>query len=159
MIFTRGLRVCLAAQPADLRRGFEGLALLVRGALQEDERSSQIFVFTNKRRDRIRLLYWDGTGWWILTKKLEGGTFAWPKVPEGAAKIALRVEALEPEQSGDRQPPGCPKGEGNRRRLNQMLLSGIELKGARLRPWYEDPAAASRLPASLPTAAPVRGAS
>ena len=44
MIFTRGLRVCLAAQPADLRRSFEGLALLVRGALQEDERSSQIFV-------------------------------------------------------------------------------------------------------------------
>jgi transposase len=130
MIFTRGLRVCLAAQPADLRRGFEGLALLVRGALQEDERSSQIFVFTNKRRDRIRLLYWDGTGLWILTKKLEAGTFAWPKVPEGAAKIVLRVEALE------------------------MLLSGIDLKGARLRPWYEDPTAASRLPASPPTAAP-----
>jgi transposase len=40
-------------------------------------------------------LYWDGTGLWILTKKLEAGTFAWPKVPEGAAKIALRVEALE----------------------------------------------------------------
>jgi transposase len=128
MIFTRGLRVCLAVQPADLRRGFEGLALLVRGALQEDERSSKIFVFTNKRRDRIRLLYWDGTGLWILTKKLEAGTFAWPKVPEGAAKIALRVEALE------------------------RLLSGIELKGARLRPWYEDPAAASRAPAACPAA-------
>jgi transposase len=119
MIFTRGLRVCLAAQPADLRRGFEGLALLVRGALKEDERSSQIFVFTNKRRDRIRLLYWDGTGLWILTKKLEAGTFSWPKVQEGAVKIPLRVEALE------------------------MLLSGIELKGARLRPWYEDPSAAA----------------
>lgn len=117
MIFTRGLRVCLAAQPADLRRSFEGLALLVRGALQEDERSSQIFVFTNKRRDRIRMLYWDGTGLWLMTKRLEQGTFAWPKVPEGAAKIALRAEALE------------------------MLLSGIDLKGARLRPWYEDPSA------------------
>lgn len=117
MIFTRGLRVCLAAQPADLRRSFEGLALLVRGALQEDERSCQIFVFTNKRRDRIRMLYWDGTGLWLMTKRLEQGTFAWPKVPEGAAKIALRAEALE------------------------MLLSGIDLKGARLRPWYEDPSA------------------
>jgi len=129
MIFTRGLRVCLAAQPADLRRSFEGLALLVRGALKEDERSSQIFVFTNKRKDRIRLLYWDGTGLWLLTKKLEAGTFAWPKVPEGAAKIALRVEALE------------------------MLLSGIELKGARLRPWYEDPTAAASAP-PRPAAAP-----
>ncbi|RYD28164.1 MAG: hypothetical protein EOP86_23495 [Verrucomicrobiaceae bacterium] len=68
MIFTRGLKVCLAAQPADLRRSFEGLALLVRGALREDERSSQIFVFTNRRRDRVRLLYWDGTGLWLMTK-------------------------------------------------------------------------------------------
>jgi transposase len=130
MIFTRGLRVCLAAQPADLRRSFEGLALLVRGALREDERSSQIFVFTNKRRDRIRLLYWDGTGLWLMTKKLEAGNFSWPKVPQGAAKISLRAEALE------------------------MLLSGIDLKGARLRPWYEDPSAAAALPitAKVPAA-------
>ena len=119
MIFTRGLRVCLAAQPADLRRSFEGLALLVRGALKEDERSSQIFVFTNRRRDRIRLLYWDGTGLWLMTKKLEAGNFSWSKVPEGAAKISLRAEALE------------------------MLLSGLDLKGVRMRPWYEDPSAAA----------------
>ena len=119
MIFTRGLRVCLAAQPADLRRSFEGLAILVRQALKEDERSSQIFVFTTRRRDRIRLLYRNGTGLWLMTKKLETGCFAWPAVPEGAAKIRLRAEALE------------------------MLLSGIDLKGARMRPWYEDPAAAS----------------
>ena len=117
MIFTRGLRVCLAAQPADLRRSFEGLALLVRQALKEDERSSQIFVFTNRRHDRIRMLYWDGTGLWLMTKRLEQGTFVWPKVPDGAAKIALRAEALE------------------------MLLSGIDLKGARMRPWYEEPSA------------------
>ena len=56
MIFTRGLRVCLAVAPIDLRRGFEGLAMLVNEALGECERSSQIFVFTNRRRDRIRLL-------------------------------------------------------------------------------------------------------
>ena len=108
--------MCLAVEPADLRRSFEGLALLVNNALGEDERSSQIFVFTNKRRDRIRLLYWDGTGLWLMTKRLEHGTFAWPKMPVGAAKLRLRAEALE------------------------MLLSVIDLKGARLRPWYEDPA-------------------
>jgi transposase len=119
MIFTRGLRVCLAVEPADLRRGFEGLALLVRESLHEDERSSQLFVFTNRRRDRVRLLYWDGTGLWILTKRLEAGTFAWPKIPEGQAKLRLRAEALE------------------------MLLAGIDLKGARLRPWYEEPCAAT----------------
>ena len=114
MIFTRGLRVCLAAEPADLRRSFEGLALLVKTALKEDERSSQIFVFTNKRRDRIRLLYWDGTGLWLMTKRLEEGTFSWPKLAEiGAAKLALRPEALA------------------------MLTDGIDLRGAKLRPWYE----------------------
>jgi len=118
MIFTRGLRVCLAVEPADLRRGFEGLATLVRESLREDERSSQLFVFTNRRHDRIRVLYWDGTGLWIMTKRLEAGTFSWPKIPDGAAKLRLRPEALE------------------------MLLAGIDLKGARLRPWYEDPAAA-----------------
>jgi transposase len=115
MIFTRGLRVCLAVAPVDLRRSFEGLAVLVKEVLHEDERSSQIFVFSNQRRNRIRLLYWDGTGLWLLTKRLEAGSFAWPQVPDGAAKIKLRAEALE------------------------MLLSGIDLKGARLRPWYEDP--------------------
>jgi transposase len=119
MIFTRGLRVCLAVEPADLRRGFEGLALLVRESLHEDERSSQLFVFTNRRRDRVRLLYWDGTGLWILTKRLEAGTFAWPRITDGQAKLRLRPEALE------------------------MLLSGIDLKGARLRPWYEEPCAAA----------------
>lgn len=118
MIFTRGLRVCLAVEPADLRRGFEGLATLVRESLHEDERSSQLFVFTNRRHDRIRILYWDGTGLWVMTKRLEQGTFAWPQIPDGAAQIRLRPEALE------------------------MLLAGIDLKGARLRPWYEDPVAA-----------------
>ena len=128
MIFTRGLKVCLAAQPADLRRSFEGLALLVRGALKEDERSSQIFVFTNRRRDRVRLLYWDGTGLWLMTKKLETGSFAWPKVPDGAAKIQLRAEAFE------------------------MLLSGIDLRGARMRPWYEDPSVLPPPPPQQPAA-------
>jgi transposase len=118
MIFTRGLRVCLAVAPVDLRRSFEGLALLVKEALGEDERSSQIFVFSNQRHNRIRLLYWDGSGLWLMTKRLEAGSFSWPQGTGGAAKIKLRAEALE------------------------LLLSGIELKGARMRPWYEDPSAA-----------------
>lgn len=120
MIFTRGIRVCLAVEPADLRRSFEGLAALVRQKLREDERSSQIFVFTNRRRDRIRLLYWDGTGIWILTKRLEAGTYSWPMAPEGSVKLRLKAEAFE------------------------MLLSGIDLRGAKMRPWYEDPSPEQR---------------
>jgi transposase len=114
LIFTQSLRVCLAVQAVDLRRSFEGLAAVVSQVLKEDERSSQVFVFTNKRRDRVRLLYWDGSGLWLMTKRLEVGTFAWPKAPTtDVAKLALRPEALE------------------------MLLAGIDLKGAALRPWYE----------------------
>ena len=122
LIFTRSLRVCLALEPVDLRKSFEGLSAEVKHALEEDERSSQVFVFTNKRRDRVRMLYWDGTGLWLLTKRLEAGTFAWPKMPESSdavKKLRLRAEALE------------------------MLLSGIDLKGARLRPWYEEPPASA----------------
>lgn len=115
MIFTRGLKVCLAVDPVDFRKSFEGLCLLVRGVLKEDERSSKIFVFTNRKRDRVRLLYWDGSGLWLLTKKLETGFFSWPAAAShGRAKMRLKSEALE------------------------MLLSGIDLKGARMRPWYED---------------------
>jgi transposase len=114
LIFTRSLRVCLAVDPCDLRASFEKLAVLVKERLGEDERSSQVFVFTNKRKNRVKMLYWDGTGLWILTKKLEAGTFSWPTGSEaGKAKLWLRAEALE------------------------MLLSGIDLKGAKLRPWYE----------------------
>ena len=80
MIFTRGLRVCLAAQPADLRRSFEGLALLVRGALKEDERSSQIFVFTTMEGpDPAAVL---GRDWSLAhDEKARGGEFF---VAEGA---------------------------------------------------------------------------
>jgi transposase len=114
LIFTQSLRVCLAVDPCDLRASFEKLAVLVKERLGEDERSSQVFVFTNKRKNRVKMLYWDGTGLWILAKKLEAGTFAWPTAnPGGEAKLSLRAEALE------------------------MLLSGIDLKGAKLRPWYE----------------------
>ena len=79
LIFTRSLRVCLAVDPVDLRKSFDGLAAQVQHALEEDERSSQVFVFTNNRRDRVRMLYWDGTGLWLLTKRLESGSFNWPK--------------------------------------------------------------------------------
>ena len=87
LIFTRSLRVCLAVEPVDLRKSFEGLSALVKHTLEEDERSSQVFAFSNKRRDRVRLLYWDGTGLWLLTKRLEAGSQApvQPPIPVATA--------------------------------------------------------------------------
>lgn len=114
LIFTKSLRICLAVEPCDLRASFEKLAVLVKERLGEDERSSQVFVFGNRRRNRVKMLSWDGTGLWILIKKLKAGTYSWPSGSEpGKTKLSLRAEALE------------------------MLLSGIDLKGAKLRPWYE----------------------
>ena len=105
MIFTRGLRVCLAAQPADLRRSFEGLAIVVRQALKEDERSSQIFVFINKRRDRIRLLYWDGTGLWQPT--------AGRQTKSNDEKIGVREFLVADGAGGEREDSAEGGGFGN----------------------------------------------
>lgn len=112
--FAGSLRVFLAVEPCDMRKGFEGLNALVGERLAEDVRGGALFVFTNKRHTRLKVLYFDGTGLWLMTKRLEEGTFAWPKSGEsGAAKLALRPEAFA------------------------MLTDGIDLRGAKMRPWFE----------------------
>jgi transposase len=112
--FPGSLKVFVALEPCDLRKGFNGLPALVSERLGEDPRQGGLFVFTNRRRTRLKILYWDGTGLWVMIKRLEEGTFAWPRsVEEGATKLCLRPEALA------------------------MLTDGIELRGARLRPWYD----------------------
>jgi transposase len=77
--FTGSLKVWLAVEPCDLRKSFNGLHGLVTERLGEDPRQGALFVFTNRRRTRLKMLCWDGTGLWILTKRLEKGTFSWPK--------------------------------------------------------------------------------
>jgi transposase len=112
--FTGSLKVLLAVEPCDLRKSFNGLHGLVTGRLGEDPRQGALFVFINRRRTRIKMLCWDGTGLWVLTKRLEKGTFSWPKnLEEGQSKLSLAPQALA------------------------MLTDGVDLRGARLRPWYE----------------------
>lgn len=71
-------RVFLAVQPVDLRGSFDRLYGYVSELLREDPRSGHWFVFTNKRRTRIKVLVFDGTGLWILNKRLCSGRFTWP---------------------------------------------------------------------------------
>ena len=112
--FSGGLKVFVALEPVDLRKSFSGLEGLVSERLGEDLRQGALFVFTNRRHSRLKILYFDGTGLWLLVKRLEKGTFSWPKrVDPGAVKLKLAPEALA------------------------MLTDGIDLRGARLRPWYE----------------------
>lgn len=116
MILTHSVKVCLATQPCDLRKSFDTLSCLVKEQLKEDPLSSKLFVFLNKRANRVKMLYWDGTGLWILMKRLERGRFARPKPNDQTkAKIHLKPEALE------------------------MLLSGIDLKDGMQRGWYQEP--------------------
>jgi transposase len=76
--FTGGLKVFVALEPCDFRKSFNGLEGLVRERLGEDPRAGALFVFTNRRHTRLKILYWDGTGLWLLIKRFEKGTFAWP---------------------------------------------------------------------------------
>jgi transposase len=85
--FTGGLKVFLAIEPCDMRKGFEGLTALVAERLKEELRSGALFVFCNKTHTRLKVLYWNGSGLWLLSKRLEKGCFNWPKdLEEGAVQ-------------------------------------------------------------------------
>jgi transposase len=112
--FAGSLKVFVAVEPCDMRKGFNGLHALVTERLGEDLRQGALFVFTNRRHTRIKILFFDGTGLWVCTKRLEEGTFSWPKDLEPqTTKLCLTPQALA------------------------MLTDGVDLRGAKLRPWYE----------------------
>lgn len=111
--FPGSLRVFVAVDACDMRKGYEGLSALASEVMKEDVRSGALFVFGNRRRTRLKILYFDGTGMWVLSKRLERGTFSWPRASEpGIGKVRLRPEALA------------------------MLTDGIDLHGVKMRPWY-----------------------
>lgn len=91
-------RIFVAVAPVDLRRGFDGLSAQVEKVLQQQVVEGGLFVFTNRRRNRLRWLWFEGTGLWQATKRLEGGTRHWP-VGEGAT-AGLRPEQLSALISG-----------------------------------------------------------
>ena len=76
--FTGSLKVFVALDPIDMRKGFEGLHAAVGEKLKADVRGGAIFAFTNKKRTRLKVIYFDGTGLWLMTKRLEQGTFSGP---------------------------------------------------------------------------------
>ena len=112
--FAGSLKVFVAIEPCDMRKGFNGLPALVTERLQEDPQAGALFVFTNRRRNRLKILFWDRTGLWVCTKRLEQGTFSWPApAAGGSTKLSLTPEALT------------------------LLTDGVDLRGAKLRPWYQ----------------------
>lgn len=88
------LRVVIATQPIDFRRGMNGLVALVASALAGDPYCGDVFVFRPKRGDRLRLVFWDGTGMVLTTKWLESGRFVWPPIREGSMRLTREEFAL-----------------------------------------------------------------
>lgn len=106
-------RVYLAAGATDMRKGFEGLFALAKAFSGTDPLSGHVFVFCNRSRDRIKVLYFDGSGLWVCAKRLEGGRFRWPERGQGSGSLTLSRAELT------------------------LLLEGIDLKEAKSRPhWY-----------------------
>ena len=87
-------RVYLATQPVDMRKQFDGLWALAEQVLGEDPFSGALFLFTNKGRNRLKILYWDGTGVWVFAKRLEEGRLSWPTGSQ-AGKVSLTPEAFQ----------------------------------------------------------------
>jgi transposase len=111
---TASLKIYVALEPQDMRKSFNGLSELalvhLGGRLDRDA----LFVFTNRTRTRIKLLYFDGSGLWVATKRLEKGAFSWPAASGTCQKkLKLAPEALA------------------------LLLDGVDMRGGKFKPWYE----------------------
>ncbi len=94
------LRILIATQPVDFRKGVNGLVLLIEEVLRTNPYDGTIFVFRSKRSDRLKLLAYDGTGVILATKWLESGRFVWPPIEQGtmrlsAAKMALLLSGMD----------------------------------------------------------------
>jgi transposase len=77
------VRIFVHTEPVDMRRGFDGLALIVRDAMEQDPRSGSLFIFTNRRLDRLKALWWDRNGYCVLYKRLHRARFELPCSSEG----------------------------------------------------------------------------
>jgi transposase len=94
------VRVYLCLSPTDMRRSFDGLHALVRDHLQLDAFAGHLYLFANRRGDRLKILYWDRDGFAIWAKRLERGVFAIPSGEPGSTRIEITTEELGAVLSG-----------------------------------------------------------
>jgi transposase len=110
-----GRRVFLVSGPTDMRKSFDGLSGVVRTALQGDPKSGDLFVFCNRLRNRLKVLYVDESGVWVCAKRLERGTFKWPSpTAPDERRVEMRSEELA------------------------LLLGGLDAKELKPRAWKRD---------------------
>ena len=119
---SRTTRVFLATDATDMRKGFDGLFAVVESVIREDPFSGHLFVFRNRRRDRLKVLWWDRDGLAIFYKRLEKGTFQFPTDAAVRKKKDAKAPSLRCEIRSDEL---------------AMLLEGIDLASVRRRQRYE----------------------
>lgn len=93
-------RIWLAAGVTDMRKGFNGLSILVQKVLREDPFSGHVFVFRGRRGDLCKIIWWDGQGACLFTKRLERGRFVWPcaedgKVTLSGSQLSMLLEGID----------------------------------------------------------------
>ena len=125
------VRIYVATQPCDLRKHFDGIALLVTQGLGLDAQSGHLFVVFNRRGDQVRILFWDRSGYCLISKRLEKGTF---RLPWERERTGAHVELEAAELA--------------------LILEGIDLAGARRRPRWQNTKPMVTPPSSDPTATP-----
>lgn len=103
-------KVFVACGATDLRKSFTGLYGLAEQKIQQDPLSGHAFVFCNRDRDRVKIFFWDGSGFWVCAKRLEKGRFSWPE------------ESAEPLH-WDRE-------------MLMMVLGGMEMENVKRKPWF-----------------------
>jgi transposase len=111
MIYPTGAtRVFVVCGVTDMRKSFNSLYAIVEHQLMQDPMSGHLFAFCNRKRNRLKVLCWDGTGLWVCAKRLEKGAFSWPNKKEASSIISAAAWS--------------------------MLLGGLESAGTRTKTWY-----------------------
>ena len=113
---SNSLQIRLVLEETDMRKSFNGLSGAIHRLHEAEPNPNYLYVFTNRRRNRLKLLYYDRSGVWVAGKRLEQGTFSWPP-PRDKNEVSL---PLTPEAL-------------------QLLMDGVDLRGAELREWYRAP--------------------
>jgi len=108
--FSPATKIFLASGATDMRKSFNGLSTIVQNEIEKDLLSGHLFVFCNRVRNRLKVLLWDGSGLWVFAKRLEQGTFAWPKAEDRVIEMTFGEMTL--------------------------LLSGLEVTFTKRRKWY-----------------------
>ncbi len=122
--FPASVRLYLCTVPVDFRAGFDRLAALVRQHLGGDPLSGHLFLFRNRRGDRLKALYWEPSGFALWYKRLEIGTFQWPTASASRAAVGDAGVEITPAELA-------------------MILDGVDLSRVQRRPRYQRPATTS----------------